>query len=344
MNEEMNEKNNEIYEVLNETASDMLNETVREVENQTVEEAIGQPLSQETVKEPRMNSDVVKKVLIALICVVVISASVGFGYFIAKNQTSASPSNGTTVSDTENASGESPTVDSEADNTEDEADTNEENSTTKQNVSVSGSTEKELKEAILGKWTDNANLSGYEFLEDGIVKVTYFNMSSLNLEDIIDGTYTGTYSLDGNRLTISYTIYSKAITKEYTVEIEDNILTLTSEGDKSVYVRKGSEPVVKTDIDSALIGKWSSNLSGYEFKDNGVVSITYIDLSSMGINIPISGKVDGMYSVEDDNLNIKFSIYSAVIEKNYTYSVEGKVLTLTDKETREKGTYIKDEQ
>lgn len=339
MNEEMNEKMDETPDDVYESENSELSQN----ENSETEEAFVEPVPHTEAKASKINSDVVKKVLIALICVVVIGASVGFGYFIAKNPADNSAANGTTVSDTENESDESPMVDGETDSTEGKADTDEEDDTTKTDGVVSGSDAKELKDAILGQWTDNANLSGYEFLEDGIVKVTYFNMSSLNLEDIIDGTYKGTYVLDGDELTVSYTIYSKAVTKKFKVQVKDNTLYMTSaDGDEAVYVRKGAEPVVKTDIDSELLGKWSSNLSGYEFKENGVVKITYIDLASMGISIDINGTVDGVYEIEDNKLDIKFSIYSAVIEKKYTYSVDGEVLTLTDRESGEKGTYIKE--
>ena len=59
-------------------------------------------------------------------------------------------------------------------------------------------------------------------------------------------------------------------------------------------------------------------------------------------NLDINGKVDGIYELDGDKLNIKFSIYSSVIEKKYTYKVDGKTLTLTDRESGEKGTYVKE--
>ncbi len=354
----MDEKMNEMLDQMHEDANE--NQASEEIkgENQTVGEEAGN-VPQATVKVVKDKSEIVKKVLIALICVVVIGASIGFGYFIAKNPADGSSANGTTVSETEN----NPS-DNGDDNNSDDAeingdgsdsgnDSNSENNDTNGNGSVNDEnttnkttqSDSTLASKIIGAWTDNANLSGYEFLEGGIVKITYFNMSSINLEDVIDGTYTGTYTVNGDKLTISYTIYSKATTKEYTVDVNDNLLTMTaSDGSKSVYVRKGTEAVVETegDVDDELLGKWTSNLSGYEFKEKGVVSITYIDLSAMGINLDINGKVDGVYTVSGDTINIRFSIYSSVIEKDYTYSIDGRVLTLTDKESGEKGTYIKE--
>lgn len=329
MNEEMNENSRDFLDDIYETENTA--ETDRTVTGNPADDVVA-------VKVVKSKTELIKKLLIAAICLVVVGASIGFGYYIAKHPADNGGSEQTTVSDTTEVFGGS-----YEENEDDEDDDTTANNEADTGTTLAPSADIDLATAILGQWTDNANLSGYEFLEDGIMKVTYFNMSALNLEDIVDGTYRGTYTLEGDKLTISYTIYSKAVVKKYTVKVEDNNLYMTSsEGDKSVYVRKGSEPAVNTEIDKKLLGKWSSNLSGYEFKDNGVVTITYINLSSMGINLDINGKVDGIYELDGDKLNIKFSIYSSVIEKKYTYKVDGKTLTLTDRESGEKGTYVKE--
>ncbi|MGN1117083.1 MAG: hypothetical protein ACI4RU_00585 [Acutalibacteraceae bacterium] len=275
----------------------------------------------------------IKKILIALIALVVVGASMGMGYFIAKHP--AQKEDNTTASSGSQAT--------EYDNkTSDVSSASSEVSSQKTEESQSQNNEQSSSSAslLLGEWTDNANFSGYEFFDNGTMKVTYFNMEMINLDDVIEGTYNGTYSVDGDRLTISYTIYSKAITKNYIYKVDENTLTLSGDGEEAIYVRKGASTVMEN-VDPNLLGKWSSNLSGFEFKENGVVAITYIDLGSMGINLPISGTVDGIYTVQGDEITIKYSIYTGVIEKTYKYSIEKDTLKLTEKGTNETGVYTR---
>ena len=276
-----------------------------------------------------------KRILLVLIAALVMASCVAFGYFIAKNPAENHSIIASSYENSEN------TQESSVPQTEDKTENTEQNTQgTSQNTSE---TQKDtgVGRHILGAWTDNANFSGYEFFEDNTMKVTYFNMASIGLEDVIEGTYSGTYTLDGNALTVSYTIYSKAVTKSYKVKVDENTLTLTDEsGDEAIYVRKDAASKMEN-ADKELLGAWSSTLSGYEFKDTGVVTITYIDLSSIGINLPISGKVDGIYTLDGDTLTVKYSIYSGVIEKTYKYSVSGDTLTLTDLGNGDKGVYTR---
>lgn len=269
----------------------------------------------------------IKRIIIVLISVLVVAASMGTGFIIAKKtgQKSENIAESTQQTSASELSGETEASD-------------EPSTTVLQSGSESSNSEKTL---LLGMWTDNANFSGYEFFEDGTMKVTYFNMSLLNLDDIIDGTYTGTYKIDGDKLIIYYTIYSKAVEKTYTFSVDEKTLTLKEGGDEAVYVRKGAETAMES-VDKALLGKWKSNLSGYEFKDTGIVTITYINLESMGIKLPISGTADGVYTLNGDEVTIKYSIYSGVIEKTYKYSIDGNILTMTEKGTSDTGTYIKE--
>lgn len=274
-----------------------------------------------------MKKNKIKIVLIVLIALVVIASSMGFGYFIAKHP---AEKNETTKEETSEI-----TVSESTDETE----ATEESTNSQVTENITGE-EKNDKNLLLGKWNDNANFSGYEFFDNGTMKVTYFNMAAINLEDVIEGTYTGTYSVEDDKLSISYTIYSKAITKNYTFTVDENTLTLSENGETAIYVREGAQTVMEN-VDKKLLGKWSSNLSGFEFKDTGVVSITFIDLGSMGINIPINGTVDGIYTVDGDEVTIKYSIYTGVIEKTYKYSVNKDVLTMTELGTNKTGTYIR---
>lgn len=285
-----------------------------------------------------------KKLLVALIAVVVIGASVAFGYFIAKHPSDkgdSKPSVSVGASDNTNNTDESTGKPNASGETSKSAPSSDGDQSDKTTGGKNNSGKSSLSELIIGSWTDNANFSGYEFQKDGVMKVTYFNMELLELDDVISGTYTGTYSLDGDKLTVNYTIYSKAITKSYTVKADENTLTMTDEkGESAIYVKKGASATMKN-VDKKLLGAWSSSLNGYEFKDTGVVAITFIDLSSMGITLPINGTVNGVYTVDGDNLTIKYSIYTGVITKKFKYKIDGKVLTLTDKKSGDKGTYIK---
>lgn len=94
---------------------------------------------------------------------------------------------------------------------------------------------------ILGKWMDSSNMSGYDFQEEGIVELTYANFTVPVVNIPFTGTVKGTYSLgEDNTLTITYSIYSKSITKTYTYSIEDSALTLVEKesGNRSVYIRQ----------------------------------------------------------------------------------------------------------
>ncbi len=304
-----------------------------------------------------------KKILVALIAVVVVAASVAFGWYIGRHPADSSDNtNSKPYVEVGNKDNTADTEDEDestlkSDNSKDNSSNTEQDETKKSDPSGNGktdsknntsdtktdSTEKDVKELLIGSWTDNANFSGYEFMEDGVMKVTYFNMELLDLDDVISGTYTGTYTFDGKKLTVNYTIYSKAVTKVYTVKVNENTLTLKDEkGESSIYVRKGASAVMEN-VDKKLLGSWKSNLNGYEFKDTGVVAITFIDLSSMGITLPINGTVNGVYTLDGDTLTVKYSIYTGVIKKKFKYSIDGKVLTLTDLESGEKGTYIKND-
>lgn len=284
-----------------------------------------------------------KKLFISLLAVIVIIASVAFGWFMAKNSVSSDDTTSANVQTDENSD---ETDEKTSDDTDYES-TVETSSATKTDgegsLGVYPTDAETISKLILGEWTDNANFSGYEFMEDGIMKITYFNMALLELDDVISGTYTGTYKIEGNKITVSYTIYSKAVTKTYTVNVDDNTLTLKDEkGESAIYVRKDASTKMD-DVDKKLLGSWKSNLNGYEFMDTGVVAITFIDLSSMGINLPINGTVNGVYTLDGNKLSVKYSIYTGVIEKNFKYEIDGKVLTLTDLSSGDVGTYIKDD-
>ena len=73
----------------------------------------------------------------------------------------------------------------------------------------------------------------------------------------------------------------------------------------------------------------------YEFLENGACKITYADVTIPIINITYDGTVDGTYSVAKDDagnyhVTVIYTILSKSVTKDYTFSVDGNALTLTD--------------
>ncbi len=93
--------------------------------------------------------------------------------------------------------------------------------------------------SLLGIWRDGANMSGYEFLEGGVAKVTFVNFTIPVVNMPINGTFTGSYSVSGDKLTVNYSIYGNSINDSFTFSVKDNVLTLVdSEGETSTYLKQ----------------------------------------------------------------------------------------------------------
>ena len=287
-----------------------------------------------------------------------------------------------------------------------------------------------LKEQIIGKWADSAGMSGYEFFADGSASVTYVNLTVPVINMPINGTAKGSYTLNGNTLTVSFSIYRRTITDTFTASVENNTLTLVNrdDGEKATYQRRSDsqqsseqpgitlpsdnsgdiygawtdssgnlkylfreDGTVKVTVNSVsydgvylidddeitiqfnadggrvteeyeytvsgnsmsfksdngktvlfvrengqsssdlgLVGKWmdSSDMSGYTFKADGTVEITYVNFTVPVVNMPINGKFNGTYSVDGDRIIIRSSIYSRTVTDEYTYKIDGNNLTL----------------
>lgn len=291
-----------------------------------------------------------------------------------------------------------------------------------------------LESQLIGKWMDSAGMSGYEFFENGSVNVTYVNLTVPVINMPINGTAKGSYTVNGNALTVQFSIYRKTITDTFTASIENNTLTLVNrdDGEKSTYQRQSDEQETsaqsgitipsnkdegiygawtdssgkqkylfredgtakitvnsvgydgvylidgnkitiqfnadngriteeytytlsgnsmsfqdsngktvlfvrdsgQSSSDLGLVGKWmdSSDMSGYTFKADGTVEITYVNFTVPVINMPINGKFSGTYSVDGDRITIRSSIYSKTVTNDYSYKIDGNNLTLTSVE------------
>ena len=214
----------------------------------------------------------------------------------------------------------------------------------------SGNQNGALASQLIGVWRDGTGTSGFEFKADGRAVLTYIDLGFIGFDTVI-GDLTGVYTLEGDKLTIDTSFYAGTITIGYTASVSDNTLTLVSTNNGAVftYVRaEDTDTDVGGDVNelqpgqTGIVGNWKdgAGASGFNFKDNGTVSFTYIDLQFIGYD-DIAGSYDGTYTVDGDTVTIKFSIvYGVTITLNYTYEVSGSTLKMTD----EKGnstTYIR---
>lgn len=207
----------------------------------------------------------------------------------------------------------------------------------KPTVSVTETTtekQKELSELILGKWTDSADMSGFEFFPDGTVEITYVNLTVPVINIPVNGKTKGTYTLKGDKLTTRCTIYSATIEYNYSVEADETSLTLISLEDlnKTTYMRKTetSETTTKvkettlpttkknTGLDDEIIGSWEgSNGDKYEFDHDGDFELTS------------GGKeYEGIYLAEGGKITLQYRKNGTKVTEKYTYTVRKNSLTL----------------
>ena len=94
---------------------------------------------------------------------------------------------------------------------------------------------------------------------------------------------------------------------------------------------------IKITPQQKIMGAWrdSTGTVGYEFLENNACKITYADVTIPIININYEGTVDGTYSITKDeaglyHVTVIYTILSKSITKDYTFTVDGNALTLTD--------------
>ena len=204
-----------------------------------------------------------------------------------------------------------------------------------------------LSEEIIGEWKDSANMSGYKFESDGSVEVTYVNLTVPVINMPINETANGSYTLAGDELTVSFSIYSKTITKTFTASVENNALVLKNkeDGEVATYNRVTGEtqttaaasvqttaaPVSQT----GLTGTWVSGSGDvkYTFNDNSTASVTLTNANIPSVSSgALSGTYDGVYlSNENDmSLTVQFTAGTEKITQKFTYAVSGNALSLTN--------------
>ena len=98
-----------------------------------------------------------------------------------------------------------------------------------------------------------------------------------------------------------------------------------------------------------LVASWtdSNALSGYEFRGDGTVKITYANFTVPILNTNFNGTVEGAYTTsesedgEKNYVTVTYTIFNKSIETKYEYFVEENVLTLTDLDDGDKTVYVK---
>lgn len=100
-----------------------------------------------------------------------------------------------------------------------------------------------------------------------------------------------------------------------------------------------------------ILGVWrdSTGTVGYEFKEDNVCNITYADFTIPIVNIRYDGTVPGTYTItkrDDGNyyVQIKYTVISSQIVEDYMFKVDGDALTLTNVESNEQKTLIRQAQ
>lgn len=171
---------------------------------------------------------------------------------------------------------------------------------------------------LAGSWNNSDASVKYIFNADGTV------LFSRNGND-----FSGVYIIDRDEVSIQFTSGVDRITEEFEYRVMGNTLTLEGRYGDFTLTRSGTVPSAGTSED--LLGTWrdGADMSGYEFKDAGIVNITYVNITVPVLNIPINGTYTGSYVINGEKITINASIYGATISNTYTYSINGNVLTLT---------------
>lgn len=193
-----------------------------------------------------------------------------------------------------------------------------------------------LSDKILGKWRDSADMSGFEFFEDGTVEITYVNLTVPIINIPVNGTTKGVYTIEGDKLTTKFTIYSATIEDTYTVSVNGNNLSMTNlDGNETTtYMRVKKEAETTTAkttthpsttkqssvlYDDELIGSWESY-------DGAVYSFDYdgnFELAKNGSNY------SGIYLTDEGKITLQYADGSSKVTEKYSYTVTKNSLSLS---------------
>lgn len=198
-----------------------------------------------------------------------------------------------------------------------------------------------LAELLIGKWTDSAGMSGYEFFADGRVSITYVNLEGFNIpfEGKADN---GAYTLSGDKLKISYSIYTATIDKTYTIAIANDTLTMRDieDGNVSTY-RRGQATGTTAATATVASGTAAANTTAASVQSapeelygswvNSDSSVKYTFGSDGELKIVQNGKkYAGVYIAEGDTVTLQYSgDNGSRITEKYIYSVSTNSMRLS---------------
>ncbi|MCQ2463856.1 MAG: hypothetical protein MJ177_10750, partial [Clostridia bacterium] len=213
-----------------------------------------------------------------------------------------------------------------------------------QNPETTTASEVADSKALLGSWSDGAGMSGFEFFDNGTVKITYVNVTIPLINIPVNGTYNGTYTVNGDEITMSFSIYTATITNKYRFEISNSQLTLTNLEDmkNTVYIRTFAEETtsapetttaepVSSSYNSELAGSWVCGDSGitYKFGNDGEFSVKYSNASVSGVP---AGTYEGIYIFDGDTLTVQYTVSDSRKTEKYSCIQSKNSLTVTDNE------------
>ena len=208
-----------------------------------------------------------------------------------------------------------------------------------------------LSTLIVGKWRDSAGMSGFEFFEDGKASITVFDMESIGIGDFdVTGT-NGVYSIEGNVVTIKYSIYA-TIEKKYEVSIANDVLTMKDldEGNVQTYTRQAPSVTGTTSAQttSAAVSATSvpENTQAQTFALEGRFisgdkknELTFNSDGTVEVKIK-RDDFSGVYQIVGNKLTIVYIDGGKSISEEYDYTLNGTILTLTSSKG-EASVYVK---
>ena len=197
----------------------------------------------------------------------------------------------------------------------------------------------DLRSQLIGKWMDSAGMSGYEFFSDGSVKMTYVNLAAFNIP--LDGKADGVFILEGDKLTIKFSIYTATIENKYTVKIDGKTLSMYNleEHETSTYTRADGDTQSTTGTTvpttssapvsglNGLNGTWVSadGTETYTFTYDGQLTAVLCNADKT-----VCTTNEGIYLYQEDSLVIQYYQQNVSVTKSYSWSIISGVLTLTD--------------
>lgn len=204
-----------------------------------------------------------------------------------------------------------------------------------------------LAESIVGKWTDSANMSGYEFFSDGTVAVTYVNLTVPVINLPINGTAKGTYTVNGTQVEIKFSIYSRTIKKTfeaYAVPKTELTLKNLEDGETSVYsyVTKSesqsnataSSSPAQTVTGGEIVGAWANTDSSikYSFNNDSTVDISFNKARMSSVSSgELNGSYKGIYMTDQKKLTVQFMMNENKVTQELTYVISNNTLSVTEK-------------